>query len=868
MIGQRLGFEFLLAAAAVVLIFIGHQVVGTFSSVLTVSGIVIALGAGYVLVRKLRNEQQAQRNEILLNAIESGTEGVAVFNRRRELLDSNEKFRSFFDLPEPMVSPGTPFKSILWFQSDRGDYGHNGEPETQVSLRLSQFTDTKRHPVKVTGAGGRQAILHSRETEDGQLVLIYLPTGEVTADAAEEGNPSELTEIVSQMDEGAMIVDTGGTVIAANDGFAAALPLDAELTSAGTTFTQVVESAVLNAEGRHALLVAVEKALDGDLEPSELTLSSDLAIRIAGRDSKEAPLLIRAVRGSDGAPEGSADRYALAFKGSTDCMWDWDLKSDIFIASERWAEILGIGSSGTQASVAEWFDRVHPADLESLNQEIESLKASRGDHMRAEFRLLHADGDYVWILARALAQRSEDGQVIRIVGSMADISDWKRSEEKLIKDALYDTVTGLPNRALFLDRIDREVRRSRASGESRYSILVLDLDRFKVVNDSLGHDLGDALLVEVARRLEASAGPGDSIARLSGDEFGILLTDVEDAERAQDTAHWLQNDLAAAFAIGNQEIFTSGCIGIAMPSDSFTTSEEMLRAADIAMYRAKDSGQSSIALFDRQMQSRAITLLQMENDLRRAIDREEIEMFYQPIVSLADGRMKGVEALARWRHPDRGTIVPADFIPLAEDTGLINAIGTAALRLACRQMKAWQNDLGSLAPARISVNLSSRQLQDPNLVREIELILKREGVSGSNLKLEVTESMIMMNPEVTTRSLLELKDLGVALSIDDFGTGYSSLSYLHRFPFDTLKIDRSFVVSMEEKSENSEIIRSITLLAHSLGMDIVAEGIETHSHVRHLQHLNCELGQGFYFASPLPADKISELIAANQTWEL
>ncbi|MEQ8441193.1 MAG: EAL domain-containing protein [Alphaproteobacteria bacterium] len=757
MFGQVSVAEFCLASLAAALVVLGQMVSGTLGAVLAGTGILVAIFAVCRIVKTVRAEADANRNEFLEKALETGTQGIAVFNRNRELLDCNDQFRRFFDLPEPMTIPGTPLKSILWFQSDRGDYGHDEDPETQVSSRFERITRTDRHPVRVTSGGGRRAYLNGHEDEDGNLVLIYLP-------------------------------DNGL-----------------------------------------------------DQAPTDTAAPPD---------------------------QDMQNRYALAFAGSMDCMWDWDVTNDRFYASERWAEILGIGNSVTDADVQEWFNRVHPSDLDSLNQDVASLKASRGEHMRTEFRLLHSDGDYVWMMARALGVRDNDGQLIRITGSMTDISEWKRSEEKLIKDALYDPVTGLPNRALFLDRIDREIRRSRATGEARYAILVLDLDRFKVVNDSLGHDLGDALLVEVARRLESSAGPGDSIARLSGDEFGILLTDVEDMEKAQDTAHWIQNDLAAAFTIGNQEIFTSGCIGVALPSDGFSTSEEMLRAADIAMYRAKDNGQSSTAIFDRQMQSRAITLLQMENDLRRAVDRDEIEMFYQPIVSLDDGRMKGVEALARWRHPDRGTIVPADFIPLAEDTGLINAIGTAALRLACRQMKAWKADLGERAPERMSVNLSSRQLQDPNLVREIELILSREGVSGSCLKLEVTESMIMMNPEVTSRSLLDLKELGVALSIDDFGTGYSSLSYLHRFPFDTLKIDRSFVVSMEDKVENSEIIRSITLLAHNLGMDIVAEGIETPSHVRHLRALECELGQGFYFASPLPADRISEMIAADRSWEM
>jgi EAL domain-containing protein (putative c-di-GMP-specific phosphodiesterase class I) len=310
------------------------------------------------------------------------------------------------------------------------------------------------------------------------------------------------------------------------------------------------------------------------------------------------------------------------------------------------------------------------------------------------------------------------------------------------------------------------------------------------------------------------------------------------------------------------------CIGIALPSAGFRRAEDMLRAADIAMYRAKDKGQSSYMLFDPSMQIRAITLLQLESDLRRAVERDEILVLYQPIISLKTGRIAGFETLARWRHPDRGLVQPADFIPLAEDNGLIAAIGAQALRKSCRQMKRWMESYGEDAPATISVNLSGRQLQDPDLVRDIELMLAQSGTPGSRLKLEVTESMIMRNPETVARSLAELKDLGVSLSIDDFGTGYSSLSYLHRFPFDTLKIDRSFVAALDDRRENQEIIRTIALLAHALGKDVIAEGVESADQLARLDALGIEYAQGFIFSHPLEVEGAEVLLGERRRWDV
>ncbi|MEQ8602967.1 MAG: EAL domain-containing protein [Marivibrio sp.] len=569
----------------------------------------------------------------------------------------------------------------------------------------------------------------------------------------------------------------------------------------------------------------------------------------------------------------SEERYALAAQGSSEGIWDWDLAAERVYYSPRWRAMLGLSPDMISGRPDDWFNRVHPRDVDALRAAIDSYLDGASEQFAAEFRMLHTDDDYLWVAASGLAVRSpHDGRPQRLVGSMTDISERKRAEEQLIHDALYDSVTGLPNRALFLDRIDQTLQRRRLQGADDagegFAVLFLDLDRFKVINDSLGHDVGDELLIDVARRLESAIKPGDSLARLASDEFGVLLGEVRRAEDALETAHWLQSDLAAAFYLRGQEVFTSVCIGVALPSAGFRKAEDMLRAADIAMYRAKDGGQSSTAVFDPSMQSRAISQLQLESDLRRAVDRDEIEVYYQPIVRFDTGRIAGFEVLARWRHTERGLVAPADFIPPAEDVGLIAAIGAQALRKSARAMREWMRRYGGEAPEAISVNLSGRQLQDPDLVRDIELLLAQTGLPGSRLKLEVTESMIMHNPESTARTLMELKDLGVTLSIDDFGTGYSSLSYLHRFPFDTLKIDRSFVAAMEEKRENLEIIRTIALLAHTLGMDVIAEGVESPGQLKRLRELGCESGQGFLFSHPTDADGAEAYLKAARRWDV
>jgi len=411
------------------------------------------------------------------------------------------------------------------------------------------------------------------------------------------------------------------------------------------------------------------------------------------------------------------------------------------------------------------------------------------------------------------------------------------------------------------------IERAKNQEDYQFAVLFLDLDRFKNVNDSLGHTIGDQLLIAMARRLESCIREADMVARLGGDEFAVLLDGIPNATEATNMARRIQEKLSSPFNLSGHEVFTSTSIGIALSSTGYDHPENMLRDADTAMYRAKAQGKACYEVFDKGMHTHAVYLLKMENDLRRALDREEFRVYYQPIVSLDNGQLSGFEALIRWQHPERGFVNPSDFIPLAEETGLIVPIGLWILKKACQQLCQWQWQSPANRNLFMSVNLSSKQVAQPDLVSQIRDILDETNVEAKYLKLEITESAVMDNAEMAARLLKRLKALGVQLSIDDFGTGYSSLGYLHRFPVNTLKIDRSFVGRIGEAAENIEIVRAIVSLADNMGMDVVAEGVETLSQLSQLRKLNCQYGQGYLFSRPVDAEAVAPLLSKRPHWQ-
>ncbi|HZS04906.1 MAG TPA: EAL domain-containing protein [Blastocatellia bacterium] len=509
---------------------------------------------------------------------------------------------------------------------------------------------------------------------------------------------------------------------------------------------------------------------------------------------------------------------------------------------------------------------VHPHDLGAALVQLHQLLDGQIPAFQLEQRYLHRHGHtlcLIWSvsLVRELATREQ-----RLIFQFQDITDRKQAEAQLLHDAFHDALTGLPNRALFLDHLGLAMERLRRHPGWHHAVLFLDFDRFKIINDSLSHAVGDQLLVAVARRLEGCLRPGDTIARLGGDEFTILLEGLGPISEASEIAERIQQSLEQPFEVAGHEVYTTVSIGIAHSALGYEQPEEMLRDADTAMYRAKARGTSRYEIFDRAMHSQVATRLQMENDLRRAIERGEFFLCYQPIVRLESGRLEGFEALIRWNHPERGVISPARFIPVAEETGLIVPIGQWVLREACRQMKEWEVEYPAAFPLQMSVNLSGRQFVQPDLLGEINRVLSETGLAPERLKLELTESVVMENIETAVSLLRQIRELGIELSIDDFGTGYSSLSYLHSFPLSTLKIDRSFVMQMGDQDENTEIVGTIVTLARTLRMEVIAEGVETLEQLDQLRALSCQYGQGYYFSRPVDSQAAGILLRENRQW--
>jgi diguanylate cyclase (GGDEF)-like protein/PAS domain S-box-containing protein len=562
----------------------------------------------------------------------------------------------------------------------------------------------------------------------------------------------------------------------------------------------------------------------------------------------------------------SEERYALAARGSNDGLWDWNLSANVVHFSPRWKAMLGFQESEIGTSPEEWFERIHDADRERVKKEIAGHQNGMTPHFESEHRMLHKDGSFRWMLSRGVAVHDASGTTTRMAGSQTDITEGKVS----------DPLTGLPNRLLFIDRVGRLIKHTKRRKDQLFAVLFLDLDGFKMINDSLGHLIGDQLLLGVASRLEkclrssdtvARLGETFTVARLGGDEFTVLLDDIKDPGDAKRAADRMMKALVAPFILGGKEVFTSVSIGIALSNSAYEQAEDILRDADTAMYRAKSLGKARYEVFDADMRAKVMARLQLETDLRHALERGEFRNFYQPIVALASGEIAGFEALLRWQHPTRGLLAPIEFIPVAEETGLIRELGWWNLREACQQISIWRASFMAHPHLTISVNLSAKQFLQPNLVEDIRKLLSELQVPPEALKLEITESTVMADPSGAVEMLAKIKSLGIHLAIDDFGTGYSSLSYLHRFPLDTLKIDRSFISSMGDDGEGMEIARTIMPMANNLRLDVVAEGVETVQQFALLKKLHCKYGQGFYFSMPLSAEGTAALLAGDLSWQ-
>ena len=562
----------------------------------------------------------------------------------------------------------------------------------------------------------------------------------------------------------------------------------------------------------------------------------------------------------------SEERYALALRGANDGLWDWDLLADTLFLSPRWKAMLGYAEHELSDRLEGWLGVVDESDREHLKTALAAYFESEDSHFELEHRIRHRDGNQLWVLTRGVAVRDAEGRVVRMVGSQTDITARKVAEQQLVYDAFHDGLTGLANRALLLDRMAVAMAaRKRGSGQP-FGLLFIDLDRFKTVNDSLGHVVGDRLLVAMARQLEGLVRPGDTVARLGGDEFAVLVNNVRDVADAVHVAERIQASAAKPFSIQGQEVFINTSIGIALSAEAAPDPEGMLRDADLAMYRAKEAGRGRYEVFDLELHRAALRLLKLETELRRAVAAGDFVMHYQPIIALDHGKIVGFEGLVRWRHAERGLIPPARFIAVAEETGLIAPLGWFVLDQACAQAAIWQRKFPADPPLFMSVNVSGKLFAQATAVDQVLGILERSQLPPASLRLEVTENVVLEHGERVMERLLELRSLGVQLSIDDFGTGYSSLSYLQRFRYDSLKIDRSFVSGIEGAGDSRTIVETILRLASHLGIGVVAEGVETAEQLRHLRRMGCALGQGYWFAHALDVPATEALLASSPSW--
>ncbi|TPK95867.1 MULTISPECIES: EAL domain-containing protein [unclassified Mesorhizobium] len=547
------------------------------------------------------------------------------------------------------------------------------------------------------------------------------------------------------------------------------------------------------------------------------------------------------------------ERQALAVAGSGDIVWDWDVLRDRVVTKPDISLQLGLAPNSLGGAARNWLPVLHADDRDTFRTTLDVVLEHRRGKVAQNFRLRGADGHYHWFSLRARPVIGSDGEVIRCVGTMVDVTEQKKSEERLLHDAVHDNLTGLPNRELFMNRLEAIISIARTEEKVRPTVFIIDIDRFKQVNDGLGISAGDTILLTVARRLHRLLKPKDSLSRFAGDQFALMLLSEQDPARIAAIADAIKHAINNPITFAKREIVLTASIGLITWTTAQTSAEDMVKDAELAMHQAKRFGGDRIEPFRPAFRTVGTDRLQFESDLRRAIERREFTLAYQPIVRLEDGSVAGFEALLRWDHPRRGMIPPGDFIPVAENCGLIVQLGLFAMQQAAEDLAGWQKQIGD-APLSVSVNLSSRQLIRRDLVSDVRSVIARANLKPRCFRLELTESLVMDNPEQTAHVLSKLKQLGIGLSLDDFGTGYSSLSYLTRFPFDTIKIDKSFVDDATPK--RAVLLKSMVNMAHELGLSVVAEGISDESDALELRQMGCEYVQSFMFGAPMPGDQV------------
>jgi len=564
-----------------------------------------------------------------------------------------------------------------------------------------------------------------------------------------------------------------------------------------------------------------------------------------------------------GASASRLQLHSFALEGADATVWDWNVRRDEIAVSADLEESLGLEAGGLNLSSEEWIAFVHPADRERIRLMLWSIQEHKGGDLNTELRLRRADGSYLWYELRAQSVSDDQPKSLRCIGLMRDVTGERRSQERLLHDAVHDSLTGLPNRELFLDRLGGAVTRARLREGGRPTVFFVDIDRFKNVNRSLGLTLGDTMLLTVARRLSRQFKAQDTVARIGGDQFAILITSESDPHQIATTAERVRRTLRTPMKVAEREVILTGCIGIAVYDGKQNDPGDVLKEAEIAMFRAKRGGPDRIDIFTADLRGEEEERLPLESDLRRALERDQIRIVFQPIIHLGNDGIAGFEALLRWDHPKQGRLNPDDFLPVAEESGLMGMLGSYVVEKAVEHAANWQEILPrETDPLFVSVNISSRQLFRQELLQQIGRVLSSDIVPSGTLWLEVTESLVMENPEQAIEMMRWLKSAGARISLDDFGTGYSSLGYLNRFPIDAIKVDKTFVRDSDLNGSTPVILKSIIALAHELDKEVVAEGIETGADANYLRAIGCEYGQGFHYGEPLDERDVTRLLKA------
>jgi diguanylate cyclase (GGDEF)-like protein/PAS domain S-box-containing protein len=603
--------------------------------------------------------------------------------------------------------------------------------------------------------------------------------------------------------------------------------------------------------------IVADPVLDLVAAAKTVEAQQDYGVRVVPSGPDELGLLadsfndmLGQIERRDASLRESEARYALAVRGARDGLWDWNLASGEIYFAPRFKEMLGFGESELEPRPEEWLDRIHPEDAAEFRAALDAHLKGETPHFEAEYRLRHRTGGWLWVFSRGVAVREPWGLAVRIAGSQTDVTERKGR----------DALTGLPNRILFVDRLEGALQREKRRSGYQFAVLALELDRLDLISETLGRTAGRELMVAAAERIQGRLSERDTLARLDGGVFGILLDDIGDAANASRKAAEFQTALATAFHIAEQDVFTTTATGIALSHSGYAHAEDLLRDAHAALSRARDRGTSQVEVFDEEIRLRAFARLELEDELRRAVERNALELHYQPIVALAGRNLAGFEALTRWPRAAGALTLPGEFIPLAEETGIIFGLGSWVLREGCRQLREWRAELPSMQELSLSINVSARQLSRPDLVDEVESALRECGVPAQCLKLEITESVLIESQEPVRTVLAGLRRLGVGVWLDDFGTGYSNLSYLHRFPVEALKIDRSFVTEIDGEAERRQVVGTLVALARSLGMKAVAEGVETERQLQRLATFGCDFVQGHAVSLPLNAAAAAALL--------